>query len=119
MEGITIVWEESGGVSVVATAHWVEGTELVKVSVALSDAGLRASPLGGDRRRAERLVQSLLDSDLKQVKEGGATLEELNYKKLPQGDEWRRYRYRGELTDLPDSDPTLWRELVNSHAPEE
>ena len=54
MEGITIVWEESGGVSVVATEHWLEGTELVKVSVALSDAGFRASPLGGDRKRAER-----------------------------------------------------------------
>ena len=115
MAGITIVWEESGGISVVATAHWVEGTELVKVSVALSDAGLRASPLGGDRRRAERLVQSLLDSDLKQLKEVGATLEELNYKKLPH--EWRRYIGPGKLTDLPDSDRRMWRDLVNLHAP--
>ena len=113
MEGITIDWVESGGVSVVATEHWLEGTELVKVSVALSDAGFRASPLGGDRKRAERFVRSVLEADIKQVQEGGGgSPSELNYHEDPQegATQWRR--------DLPDSDPAMWRELVNLHAPE-
>ncbi len=119
MEDITVVWEESGGISVVATAHWVEGT----ISVALSDAGFRAGPLGGDRRRAARFVRSLLKTDLKQVEEGGGGRSpgELNYQQLPQEGRthWRRFIGPGKLSDLPDSDPTLWRDLVNLHAPED
>ena len=122
MEGITIVWEESGGISVVATANWLEGTELVKVSVVLTDAGLSFDPLSGDRARAERFVRSVLEADLKQVEEGGGgkSPSELDYQKLPQEDKthWRRFMGPGKR-DLPDSDRTMWRDLVNLHAPEE
>ncbi len=121
MEGITIDWVESGGVSVVATEHWLEGTELVKVSVALSDAGFRASPLGGDRKRAERFVRSVLEADIKQVQEGGGgkSPSELNYQKLPLEGKthWRRSLGPGKFADLPDSDLEMWRDLVNLHAP--
>ena len=123
MEGITIVWEESGGISVVATANWLEGTELVKVSVVLTDAGLSFDPLSGDRARAERFVRSILETDFKQIGEGGGgkSPSELDYQKLPQEDKthWRRFMGPGKLADLPDSDRTMWRDLVNLHAPEE
>ena len=132
MEGITIVWEESGGISVVATANWLEGTELVKVSVVLTDAGLSFDPLSGDRARAERFVRSILETDFKQIGEGGGgkSPAELDYHmllaitaryKLQQEGKthWRRSIGPGKLADLPDSDRTMWRDLVNLHAPEE
>ncbi len=122
-EGITVVWQESGGISVVATKHWAEGIELMKVSVALTDAGLSLDPLGGDRPRAERFVRSILETDFKQIGEGGGgkSPAELDYHKLPQEDKthWRRSLGPGKLADLPDSDRTMWRDLVNLHAPEE
>ena len=137
MEGITIVWEESGGVSVVATQHWIFESDGEKVSVALTDAGLSLDPLGGDRPRAERFVRSILEADLKQIREEGVgeSPGELNYQKQEDKTQWRRSIGPGKLADLPDSDRTvnpevpvshrlppslrIWRELVNLHAPEE
>ncbi len=125
MEGIRVVWQESGGISVVATAHWLESdAELVKVSVALTDARLSLDPLSGDRPRAERFVRSILETDFKQIGEGGGGKSpgELNYQRrpAPEGQTlWRRFMGPGKLSDPSDSDRTMWRNLVNLHAPEE
>ena len=124
MEGITIAWQESGGLSVVATKHWIESdAELVKVSVALTYAGLSLDPLSGDRPRAERFVRSILETDFKQIGLTAALLPaELDYHKLPSPEGqtlWRRFMGPGKLSDPSDSDRTMWRNLVNLHAPEE
>ena len=90
-----------------------------KISVALTRPAFDSYPLQGDGERGQQLILTVLERDLQalpglaeQHTEAGA-LEILGYRRLPDGEGWRR------TLEGPEPDGAAWTSFVEQRTPRE
>ena len=105
---------DGGGLAEAGTTH-----HDTKISVALTPTAFESYPLQGDGERGQQLILTVLERDLQalpglaeQSTEAGG-LEILGYRRLPDGEGWRK------TLEGPEPDAAAWTCFVEELTPRE